>query len=68
MERPIGEKFKYKDITLEVIENNSMYCPGCYFHNNLIPCYFHRIKNIIGFCKSCNRTDHKEIIFKEVEK
>lgn len=68
MERSIGEKFEYNDITLEVIENRSMYCPGCYFHNNLIPCYFYKIKNIIGFCKSFNRTDNKNIIFKEIEK
>ena len=68
MERPIGDKFEYKGVTLEVIENKSICCPGCYFYDKLIPCYFQRIKNIIGFCQSYKRIDHKDIIFKEVEK
>ena len=67
MERPVGEKFEYRDITLEVEEIPGNYCFGCYFHNELIPCYFQRIKNIIGFCQSYKRTDHKGIIFKKVE-
>ena len=67
MKRSIGEKFEYKNITLKVIENKLIYYLEYYFHDKLISCYFYRIKNIIDFCKSCNRTDNKDIIFKETK-
>ena len=66
MERPIGEKFKYKDITLEVIENNSMYCPGCYFRD-IEDCGNSRIRNVTGPCSSYSRKDSTGVIFKKIE-
>ena len=47
MESPIGEKFQYRDITLEVVEaKEERYCVGCYFLNEktsmLLPKRYYR--------------------------
>lgn len=63
MERKIGEKFKYKEHVLEVVERKS--CEGCFFYNDTY-CMAtdHHYTNILGFC--FNRMNGKTVIFKEV--
>ena len=65
MERPIGDKFDFGGITLEVVESNS--CKGCIFFGGGVYCdeYNH---NIVGNCGPFVRSDEKSVIFKEVEK
>lgn len=66
IERPIGDKFIYKTVELEVCLNtntvNSV-CKGCFFKNKPVGCLAslrHR-----GYC--CDRNDGELVIFKRVE-
>ena len=54
-EYKIGEK-----ISLEVVEadENLMDCEGCFFVDDDVAC--------VGGCCSADRSDHKNVIFKEV--
>ena len=55
-EYKVGEK-----IILEVVEadENLIDCEGCFFADDDIAC--------VGGCDSIGRSDHKNIIFKEVK-
>jgi hypothetical protein len=68
MERAVGDKFKFKDVTLVVKVGEGCCnadCNGCYFLSN-DECTVNDIEthNIIGEC--VGRHDNKLIIFKEV--
>ena len=73
MERKVGDKFGYAEVTLEVVEHHD--CLGCYFHknyircnnNNGIACNLSAERNAIGHCSAIHREDKKNIIFKEVK-
>ena len=65
MERPVGEKFVYNGVTLEVVEHQD--CLGCYFHKNYIRCNNTTIREAIGACEDFKRNDLKNIIFKEAK-
>lgn len=61
MERKVGEVFKYNEVTLITIENNS--CEGCFFNDGNI-CT--REARLI-LCSPMFRKDNKNVIFKEME-
>lgn len=67
MKREIGEKFKYKKVTLEVLESHTSHplypCCDCYF---LFPFRCYQAMYITGKC--CHRDDKREVYFKEVKK
>lgn len=65
MERKIGEQFDYDGVKLEVVENNSKQCEGCFFYRFII-CRFKVIAGITGACGAEERDDKKEVIFKDV--
>ena len=66
--RPIGEKFEHNGVTLEVVKDNDRnLCKGCYFDRYIDHCYNERNINITGRCADPYRTDHKNVIFKEVK-
>ena len=64
--RPIGEKFDYEGVTLEVEEEKEITCKGCYFINSKV-CLTGEAQYIAGYCFSSVREDGKDIIFKKVE-
>lgn len=60
MEYKINEIFKVEGITLQAIETEDMHCENCYFNFN---------ENCNDFlCLPSERTDKKNVIFKEVNK
>ena len=65
MERKVGEKFSFDDITLEVVE--TMDCKGCYFNGMGLKCSYQIIRYIIGGCSQYSREDETNVIFKKVE-
>lgn len=66
--RPIGEKFEHHGVTLEVVKDNDRhFCKGCYFDTYIDKCLPQRDLNITGRCADPYRTDHENIIFKEVK-
>ena len=65
--RPIGEKFDYNGVTLEVVKSKYDVCKGCYFYPADEKCYLHRDINITGRCSVLYRTDHENVKFKEVK-
>ena len=66
MEHKIGEKFKYKGVTLEVVKshkNHPLYpCCDCYFLTSG-RCY----KSMYKTGKCSNRGDKIEVYFKEIQ-
>lgn len=61
MERKLGEKFKYADTTIKVIEDKNPHtCSGCYFQ---FLCFY---KDIYGECRGQNRSDGLEVKFEEI--
>ena len=60
MEHKIDEIFEVNGITLQAIETEDMHCKNCYF-------YFNENCNDI-LCLPTERTDKKNIIFREVNK
>ena len=68
MERKIGERFDYKDKTLEVVKSTEdiedLYCTDCYFRP-FISCS--GVTEITGHCSSGLRKDRTNVIFKEVQ-
>lgn len=60
MERKVGEQFKYKGITLEVVLSYT--CKECYFNYNH-PCPY----TLTGDCSFLDRKDHNSVVFKEVK-
>lgn len=64
MERQIGERFNWGEVTLEVEEApNGHPCGNCYF---MLNDWCFKFANITGKCSGEFRTDKREIIFKEV--
>lgn len=53
---PIGA-----EVTLKVVENEKNECNGCFFND------FTCINIRYGYCDSERRSDHKNVIFKEVK-
>lgn len=62
MDRIIGNVFEYKDITIEVVEDQINTCYGCYFDFSDEDCFLS--EGIIGNCSKDKRLDRKSIIFK----
>lgn len=62
MEREIGEKFKYKKVTLEVAESYTSHPPYPF----LFPFSCYKAMYITGKCG--HRDDKREVYFKEVKK
>lgn len=64
MERKIGEKFNYGDVTLEVKENtNGKSCGDCYFLHNWCAESF----DTRGKCSKRARDDKRDVYFKEIK-
>jgi hypothetical protein len=59
--RPIGERFKYVDVTLEVRKGNS--CAGCYYKMHFI-C---GRSSAAGECTKRARSDGRAVVFVRVE-
>ena len=65
MERKIGEKFNYGDVTLEVTESHkSDGCCDCYF----LPNWCSESFDTRGKCSKRARDDKRDVYFKEVKK
>ena len=62
MERRVGEVFTYNGKTYQVVKNTVL-CDGCAFLENSA---CSRLQIILGNCGHAQRTDHEEVIFKEV--
>lgn len=66
----IGERFQCGLVTLKVVEarskNGHNGCNGCCFNLDVI-CYRSCDNRIVGHCKSYNRSDNKNVIFKQVK-
>lgn len=61
--RPIGERFNFGDVALEVVNNaTNDDCVGCYFYR---PC--EKFVSVIGHCYSEDREDGADIIFRKVK-
>ena len=81
--KKIGEKFGYIPEKIFQIEKSTLVevlptilqvveyplkdgsCTGCYFENETETCEFRT--NLLGDCRCKNRTDKKNVIFKEIE-
>lgn len=61
-DRKIGEKFKFKKQTFEVVEGK--YCIDCFFYDK--HCYQTQYKPL-GLCSSSKRKDKKTVIFKLIQ-
>lgn len=57
MEYKIGQQFKFNGTTLEVVENSNYNCEKCFFFKRACD----KIK-----CLMSERTDSKNVIFKEI--
>ena len=72
MERKVGERFTFKDVTLEVEEIHGNCCLGCYFRD-LIYCNMEQycdnpsVRKTIGLCSIYSREDGKSVIFTKIE-
>lgn len=66
MEHKIGEQFKFKSVTLEVVEVKEGCCIGCYFHSRKYGCKNMNMANYVDDCISDLRKDLKDVIFKNV--
>lgn len=62
IERKIGERFDYNGLTVEVVETEYHICDKCAFFEKIFD-FCHNIK-----CANYERSDHKNIYFKEVKK
>ena len=58
MERKVNDIFEFKGTTLQVVETEDMTCEKCYF-NYRKKCDIH--------CLKSERTDKKNVIFKEIK-
>lgn len=61
--RPVGEIFKYWKVKLQIVENET--CEGCFFWANK-SC--HNFIKETGYCGYGTREDHKNVIFKRIDK
>ena len=64
--RPIGEKFDYEGVRLEVVEEKEITCKGCYFIGSRA-CLTGEVQDIAGYCFSSVREDGNDVTFKKVE-
>ena len=64
MERPIGDKFDFGGVTLEVVESEQ--CKGCYFFKSTVYCDGYK-NEAVGDCGHDGRSDRKSVKFKKVE-
>jgi len=66
MERPIGDKFLTPDgMELEVVLAERL-CRGCYYREKH-ECLLKEVDDNIGVCTSEERTNGKQIIFKQAK-
>lgn len=63
----IGERKVFTDVTLEVVLSRNGGCSGCWFLYQPNTCFNHTCKNMMGYCASWDRTDHKDVIFKAID-
>ena len=62
-ERPIGDRFEFEGIQLEVIKDTELtFCKECFFSGKKT-----KHRHITGGCVKKHRTDGNFVIFKEVE-
>ncbi len=62
----IGERFQCGMVTLECVEDlSTITCYGCYFDKCLNGCASTDI-NLPLICDALDRSDHKNVIFKQV--
>ena len=61
-------KVKGKTVYLEVTNTKDYTCRGCFFHVTDDCDYCSNIRNILGQCDACLRTDNTPIIFKKINK
>ena len=64
--RPIGEKFDYDGVELEVVEEGEITCKDCYFFESRL-CENGDVQDIAGYCFSSEREDGTDVIFKLIE-
>ena len=64
MERPIGDKFDFVGVTLEVVESSA--CKGCYFFKSTVYCDGYK-NEAVGDCGTDGRSDRKSVKFKKIE-
>lgn len=62
IEHKIGNIFNHKDVTLKVETVKKETCIGCYFYTIDMRCP----DNNAGHCSAKFRTDHKNVIFKQI--
>ena len=63
--RPIGEIFNDSGTSLEVVEvDEQQACDGCFFDMGMCGCV---AGDNAGCCTVSNRTDGKNVIFKEIK-
>lgn len=63
----VGEKFTYKNITLEIKENKLKNCKNCYFKDTRRMTCLKNPKDIPA-CSSFKRSDNKSVYFKSIGK
>lgn len=67
MERKVGERFKYRDKTLEVLEDPDCNCFKCFFYTeSVITCRKMKCADLI--CSEILRDNKRDVYFKEVKK
>lgn len=68
MTRPIGERFMYDGVLLEVVEDVDFPCAGCYFDELLDSGkYPLRRHPVTGSCLPHRREDCRSVKFKRIE-
>ena len=67
MERNIGDIFRYDVVTLQVVNAESSFCFGCYFHDKGLECAYRKVRKTIGSCNILCRKDGMNVLFKKVE-
>ena len=61
--RPIGEIYKFYQLKLQVIEEET--CEGCFFENDEPICL--NVRSYTGYCGREVREDRKSVIFKRID-
>lgn len=62
----IGEKFQCGLTTLECVKQINKYCEGCVFYDGFGRCVKF-MTCVVGECKKHARSDHNNVIFKQVK-
>lgn len=66
-EYKVGEKIKLGNVTLLVEQRDRMNCVGCFFDRICNHNLFTEVKNMVGGCVPCERTNGDNVIFVKVE-